>query len=97
METVVSLQPRSRSRCTKAAVHGPTTERVFGLKKPIVDSLRGCARAASGHAAIAPPISVMNSRRCIGAVYSITSSARATNVDGTSRPSVLAVLRLMTI
>jgi hypothetical protein len=66
METVVSLQPRSRSRCTKAAVHGPTTEQVFGLKKPIVGSLRDCcARAASGHAAIAPPISVMKSRRLV--------------------------------
>jgi hypothetical protein len=28
--------------------------------------------------------------------YSITSSARAISVDGTSRPSALAVLRLMT-
>ena len=31
-----------------------------------------CARAASGHAAAAPPSSAMNSRRC----HSITSSAR---------------------
>ena len=51
-----------------------------------------CARAASGHAAAAPPSSVMNSRR----VHSITSSARASSVGGTSRPSALAVLRLMT-
>jgi hypothetical protein len=28
--------------------------------------------------------------------YSITSSARASSVGGTSRPSALAVLRLMT-
>jgi hypothetical protein len=28
--------------------------------------------------------------------YSITSSARASNVGGTSRPSALAVLRLIT-
>ena len=51
-----------------------------------------CARAASGHAAAAPPSSVMNSRRLI----SITSSASASSVGGTSRPSALAVLRLMT-
>ena len=51
-----------------------------------------CARAASGHAAAAPPSSVMNSRRS----HSITSSARASSVGGTSRPSALAVLRLMT-
>jgi hypothetical protein len=31
-----------------------------------------------------------------GPLYSITSSARASRVGGTSRPSVLAVLRLMT-
>ena len=30
------------------------------------------------------------------AAYSITSSARASNVDGTSRPSALAVSRLIT-
>ena len=50
-----------------------------------------CARAASGHAAAAPPSSVMNSRR----LHSITSSARASSVGGTSRPSALAVLRLI--
>ena len=37
-----------------------------------------CARAASGHAAAAPPSSVMNSRRS----HSITSSARASSVGG---------------
>ena len=50
-----------------------------------------CARAAIGHAAAAPPSNVMNSRR-----HSITSSARASSVGGTSRPSALAVFRLMT-
>ena len=50
-----------------------------------------CARAASGHAA-APPSSVMN----CAPLHSITSSARASRVGGTSRPSALAVLRLMT-
>src|SRR5262245_5863466 len=33
----------------------------------------------------------------LSALHSITSSARASNVVGTSRPSVLAVLRLITI
>src|ERR1700692_3305479 len=33
---------------------------------------------------------------CIAAVYWITSSAVASNVSGTVRPSALAVLRLMT-
>ena len=49
------------------------------------------ATAASGHAAAAPPSSVMNSRRS----HSITSSARPSSGSGTVRPSALAVLRLM--
>ena len=49
------------------------------------------ARAPSGHAAAAPPSSVMNSRRS----HSITSSASASNIGGISRPSALAVLRFM--
>ena len=49
-----------------------------------------CARAASGHAAAAPPSSVMNSRRS----HSITSSARASSIGGRSMLSALAVLRL---
>jgi hypothetical protein len=32
----------------------------------------------------------------LAARHSITSSARASNVGGTSRPSALAVIRLMT-
>src|SRR5512133_521902 len=44
--------------------------------------------------------SVFADRKLIGhnwrGHYSITSSARASNLSGTSRPSVLAVLRLMT-
>ena len=59
-----SIQPSSRSRCTKAAVHGPQAEGVAAPKNPMVGSFAGCcARAASGHAAAAPPSSVMNSRR----------------------------------
>jgi hypothetical protein len=33
------------------------------LRNPITDTAGCCARAASGHAAAAPPMSVMNSRR----------------------------------
>src|SRR5262245_8085523 len=43
---------------------------------------RPCDRAAEQRDELAP-------------LHSITSSARASTVDGTSRPSVLAVLRLM--
>src|SRR5438128_8930466 len=35
-------------------------------------------------------------KKSVSAVYSITSSARASTVGGISRPSALAVLRLMT-
>ena len=60
-----SIQPSSRSRCTKAAIHGLQAEGVLAPRNPMVGSLLGCcARAASGHAA-APPSSVMNSRRFI--------------------------------
>ena len=40
------------------------------------------------------PIPVVS--RCSKTLYSITSSARASNVGGMVRPSVLAVFRLMT-
>ena len=59
-----SIQPSSRSRCTKAATQSLAAERVVGPKNPMVGSFPACcARAASGHAAAAPPSSVMNSRR----------------------------------
>ena len=54
---------------------------------------RDCARAPSGHAAAAPPSSVMNSRRFI---HSMTSLARASKLGGISRPRAFAVVRLMT-
>jgi len=57
-----SIQPSSRSRCTKAAVHWLWTEGVVAPKKPTIGNFACCALAASGHAA-APPTSVMNSRR----------------------------------
>src|SRR5215472_10046948 len=60
-----SIQPRSRSRCTKAATHWLIAKGVLEPKNPMVRCFANCcARAASGHAA-APPTSVMNSRRLI--------------------------------
>jgi hypothetical protein len=59
-----SLQPSSRSRCTKATVHRLQAEGVAVPSSPMVGrSPACCARAASGHAAAAPPRTVMNSRR----------------------------------
>src|SRR6516162_722453 len=58
-----SVQPSSRSRCAKAATHGLQADGVPAPKTPMVGSLPVCcARAASGHAAAAPPSSVMNWR-----------------------------------
>src|SRR3979490_751379 len=37
-----------------------------------------------------------NAHGCNESIYSITSSARASSIGGTSRPSALAVLRLIT-
>jgi hypothetical protein len=51
-----SIQPRSRSRCTKAATHWPMAEGVLEPKNPMIGSFPTCcARAASGHIAAAPP------------------------------------------
>ena len=50
-----------------------------------------CARAASGHAAAAPPSSVMNSRRLTRSPRRRGQAASA----GWSRPSAFAVFRLM--
>ena len=59
-----STQPSSRSRSTKASIHSLAAERVLGPRNPMVGSLPGCcARAVNGHAAAAPPSSIMNSRR----------------------------------
>jgi hypothetical protein len=61
-----SIQPSSRSRCTKAAIHWLVADAVLEFKNPMVGSFEGCcARAASGHAVAAPPRSVINSRRLI--------------------------------
>src|SRR5215471_9959368 len=61
-----SIQPSSRSRCTKTTTHWLPIEAVVEPRKPMVGSFPGCrARAAIGHATAAPPSSVMNSRRII--------------------------------
>ena len=52
-----------------------------------------CARVASGQA----DCRAAEHGDELAAPYSITSSASATSLSGTLRPSVLAVLRLMTI
>jgi hypothetical protein len=61
-----SVQPSSRMRCTKAAVHWLQLEGVLGPSKPMVGSLTGCARAARGHASAELLRSAMNSRRLMG-------------------------------
>ena len=53
---------------------------------------RAAERAASGHAAAA----AKQRDELAPAAHSITSSARASSVGGTSRPSAFAVLRLIT-
>ena len=59
--------------------------------KPITGIAVCCALAASGHAAAAPPSSVMNSRLL---TRSPRQRPRAKSAE--LRPSALAVLRLMT-
>src|SRR5262249_7786954 len=51
-------------------------------RNPITGIAGCCARAASGHAAAAPPSSVE-----LAPLHSTTSSARESNLPGTLRPS----------
>jgi hypothetical protein len=65
-----SIQPSSRNRCTKAAVHWLWTEGVFPPRNPMVGSFPGCCvPAASGgrkdDETSPPPSSVTNRRRLI--------------------------------
>src|SRR5215468_3758971 len=74
-----------------------------GLKFPIVRS-RGQENANKAHllALLRPRRNRPSRRRAaeqrdeLASLHSITSSARASSVGGTSRPSALAVLRLIT-
>ena len=92
------LRPRhSRLRSSLGGIRPRWSRRVPSgtlLRNPITGIAGCCARAASGHAAAAPPSSVMNSRRCI--IRSPRRRGRAA-CGGISRPSALAVLRLITI
>ena len=85
---------RSRLRSAPAGTRrrGPRVRAVLALRKPITGIAGCCARAASGQAAAAPPSSVMNSRRLIRSPRRRGRAASAAR----SRPSALAVLRLMT-
>ena len=87
-----SIQPSSRSRCTKAAVHGSELEGVLAPRNPMVGSLPAAARAPRA----ASSRRAAEQRDELAPPHSITSSARASSVGGTSRPSALAVLRLIT-
>jgi hypothetical protein len=55
--------PSSRIRCTKAAVHWLCAAAVPVPSNPRVAGFACCARAASGHAAAAPPSAAKNFRR----------------------------------
>ena len=59
-----SVQPSSRRRCRKAAVHGPWAAAVFEPRNPMTGIRPGCCpRAASGHVMAAAPSNEMNARR----------------------------------
>src|SRR5262249_19241360 len=80
------------SRCTKAAVHRAWTCGEFAPKKPIVGSFLGCCpRAASGHAAAAPPSAASNSRRPMVTVIRPSRAKVRKGNDTTSRACSLAV------
>jgi hypothetical protein len=56
-------EPQSPKPCRNAARRCMESAGDRALMKPITGIAPCCARAASGHATAAPPISVMNSRR----------------------------------
>ena len=97
---VLSLDPAEGAQFLQERLHaGIVSDNGCGCSAATIRSgthvRHCCARAASGHsagAATALPSNAMKSRR----FHSITSSARASSVGGTVRPSALAVVRLMT-
>src|SRR3974390_1374560 len=96
-----SIQPSSRNRRTKTAVHGAMAEAVVGPRKPMVGSLpASCARAATDQA-VAPPSSVMNSRRLIAARLRGPPDARVdfiaarAEVDGLGEKPLGAILKCL--
>jgi len=83
-----SIQPSSRSRCTKAATHSLPAERVLWPKNPMVRSFPGCsARTASGHAAAAPASSDMNSRRLISSMGTFSPAYEQSSASRRAGPS----------
>ena len=67
-----------------------------GSRNPITGIAGCCARAASGHAAAAPPSSVMNSRRFIRSIASDASSRRGSIADWRASSQGPAALRIST-
>ena len=69
-----SVQPSSRNRCIKAAIHVAAAGRVVapGIRRSAV--LLGSARDAIGQCHAAPPSSVMNSRLSVDRIASVPAS-----------------------
>jgi len=63
-----SIQPSSRSRCTKAAVHGCHTEGVVVPMNPMVGSFVLCCACTTIGQVAAPPTNDRNSRRLMSLV-----------------------------
>jgi hypothetical protein len=62
-----SIQPSSRSRCTKASIEVIANDALFAPRNPIVGNFAACcARDASGHPATPLQRSAMNFRRLMG-------------------------------
>jgi hypothetical protein len=60
-----SIQPSSRSRCTKAATHSLAAERVLWPKNPMVGNLPACCARATSGTVLETTIPVRKSRRRI--------------------------------
>src|SRR5262245_3101965 len=84
----------TRNRVIQHSFRAASLARLLRVIRVDFDSLRQVRSTSNtGHKVEArrPPFSARS-----GCDYSITSSARASSIGGTSRPSALAVLRLMT-
>src|SRR6476469_4355902 len=92
----VDVLPLDVTKITQPLTEGVDFRRGSGravMQEPIRGTFAGCcACAASGHAAAAPPSSVMNSRRLTRSPHPRGRAAMAEF----SMPSALAVLRLTT-
>src|SRR2546430_3821805 len=89
-ETALATLIHQRRLTPSCGGHAPTAERTVGPARMIAESLTpkpGIREQYLPGAAVS---------RCSNtACYSITSSARASSIGGTSRPSAFAVLRLI--